>query len=277
MHHQAIPQAQFFITSYFGFGFTSAYNSILFCCLRRLVQPCCHTHDSGPPWLCITLGQSRTQQRVDRAWSSNTRRKQKAAGRVWNTNYGAPVIDFKAIIDFEILAYDIMYSTPPSPVLPSHLVRKNYNGVATRWWKKIEDIFIRFDTMNERDRHTQRYTARQKSFCTQQQILKWMNVTWSKMKKLHWTDSEFDRTHFLLLKKNKPNMWNQKFIYSKLITMLCFRYSSELYDVPLSVLCQRQRHRYLERSCLIFLQFYHIIVFICFMQPSIFWHVIIFI
>jgi len=31
-------------------------------------------------------------------------------------------------------------------------------------------------------------------FCTQQQILNWMNVTWSKMKKLHWTDSEFDRT-----------------------------------------------------------------------------------
>jgi len=37
-------------------------------------------------------------------------------------------------------------------------------------------------------------------FCTQQQILNWMNVTWSKMKKLHWTDSEFDRTYFLLLK-----------------------------------------------------------------------------
>jgi len=34
-------------------------------------------------------------------------------------------------------------------------------------------------------------------FCTQQQILNWMNATWSKMKKLHWTDSEFDRTYFL--------------------------------------------------------------------------------
>ena len=34
-------------------------------------------------------------------------------------------------------------------------------------------------------------------FCTQQQILNWRNVTWSKMKKLHWTDSEFDRTYFL--------------------------------------------------------------------------------
>jgi len=38
------------------------------------------------------------------------------------------------------------------------------------------------------------------NFCTEQQILNWMNVTWSKMK-LHWTDSEFDRTYFLLFKK----------------------------------------------------------------------------
>jgi len=34
-------------------------------------------------------------------------------------------------------------------------------------------------------------------FCTQQQILNWMNDTWSKMKRLHWTDSEFDGTFFL--------------------------------------------------------------------------------
>jgi len=31
---------QFFIISYFSFRFTSAYNSILFCCLQW------HTHDS---------------------------------------------------------------------------------------------------------------------------------------------------------------------------------------------------------------------------------------
>jgi len=38
-------------------------------------------------------------------------------------------------------------------------------------------------------------------FCTQQQILNWMNVTWWKMKKLHWTDYEFDITYryFLLV------------------------------------------------------------------------------
>jgi len=37
--------------------------------------------------------------------------------------------------------------------------------------------------------------------CTQQQILNWMNVTLSKIKKLHWTDSEFDRTYFLYFDK----------------------------------------------------------------------------
>ena len=34
-------------------------------------------------------------------------------------------------------------------------------------------------------------------FCTEQQILNWVNVAWSKIKKLHWTDCEFDRTYFL--------------------------------------------------------------------------------
>ena len=32
----------FYIISYFCFKFTSAYNSILFCYLRRNVVPCCH-------------------------------------------------------------------------------------------------------------------------------------------------------------------------------------------------------------------------------------------
>ena len=40
-----LPKA-LLVISYFGFGFTSAYNSILFCCLQRNVEPCCHTHDS---------------------------------------------------------------------------------------------------------------------------------------------------------------------------------------------------------------------------------------
>jgi len=91
---------QVFLISYFGFRFTIAYNSILLCCLRRNVEPCCHTQDSSPPWLCIARDcawsiSHCTQQHVDCAWSSNTCCKQK----VQNTNYDA------AIVDFEILAY----------------------------------------------------------------------------------------------------------------------------------------------------------------------------
>ena len=41
-------ERSFFIKliSYFDFKFTSRYNSIVFCCLRRNVEPCCHTHDT---------------------------------------------------------------------------------------------------------------------------------------------------------------------------------------------------------------------------------------
>ena len=40
------------------------------------------------------------------------------------------------------------------------LVLKNYNGVASRWCKKFEDMFIRFDVINERDGRTDRQTLR---------------------------------------------------------------------------------------------------------------------
>jgi len=46
-----VLERSFFIISYFSFGFTSAYSSILFCCLRRNVKLCCHTYDLL--WLCI--------------------------------------------------------------------------------------------------------------------------------------------------------------------------------------------------------------------------------
>jgi len=46
-------------------------------------------------------------------------------------------------------------------------------------------------------------------FCTPQQILNWMNVTWSKIKKkLHWTDFEFDRTYFLFFLKTGTNPYS---------------------------------------------------------------------
>jgi len=30
--------------------------------------------------------------------------------------------------------------------------------MATRWWKNFDDMFIHFDTIHERDRHTNRMT-----------------------------------------------------------------------------------------------------------------------
>jgi len=75
--------------------------------------------------------------------------------------------------------------------------------------KKFRRYLIRFDMIHERDRHTDtvwRHRPRlciascgknhpiSMKFCTQQQILNWTNVTWSKIQKLHWTDSEFDRS-----------------------------------------------------------------------------------
>jgi len=54
-------------------------NKVLYSATPRLVD------------LALTL-----QQRVDRAWSSNTRSRQKAGRKVRNTNYGAAVIDCKA-------------------------------------------------------------------------------------------------------------------------------------------------------------------------------------
>jgi len=56
-------------------------------------------------------------------------------------------------------------------------------------------------------------------FCTQQQILNWMNITWSKMKKLHRTDSEFDRTYFLFIIYR--SIWQQSLNEINSLEMAC--------------------------------------------------------
>jgi len=45
--NSTIPQAQFLLGLYYtsASDLPAAYNSIMFCCLRRNVQPCCHTHE----------------------------------------------------------------------------------------------------------------------------------------------------------------------------------------------------------------------------------------
>jgi len=52
-----------------------------------------------------------------------------------------------------------IHSTPPLGGFPSEYRHpvwhgKNYYGLAIRWWKNFEDIFIRFDATHERAGHT---------------------------------------------------------------------------------------------------------------------------
>ena len=124
------------------------------------VQTCCHTHDSRPPWLCIPRDSAWsilncTQQRVDRAWSSNTRLKQKGDLRVRNTNYAAALTAKADNHWFRDYSLPHLHSTPPlGGGLPSEYW---YPVCVATWrWKKFEDIFIRFDTTHERDRQTER-------------------------------------------------------------------------------------------------------------------------
>jgi len=49
------------------------------------------------------------------------------------------------------LAFDAPVREVPVGMSAPPLVWKNYNGVATRWWKIFEDMFIHFDVINERD------------------------------------------------------------------------------------------------------------------------------
>ena len=57
-----------------------------------------------------------------------------------------------------IFSYPLAFDAPVKGVSvgtsPSHLARKNWNGLATRWWKNFEDTFICFGATHERDRQT---------------------------------------------------------------------------------------------------------------------------
>ena len=68
VQYRCTSSTVFFIISYFSFGFTSAYNSILFCCLRRNVRPCCHKHDSRSTVIVYSASLR------ERAWSLSRRR-----------------------------------------------------------------------------------------------------------------------------------------------------------------------------------------------------------
>jgi len=57
-----------------------------------------------------------------------------------------------------ILSYPLAFDAPvrgvPVGISAPPLVWKIWNGVATRWCKNFEDMFIRFDVIHERDRRT---------------------------------------------------------------------------------------------------------------------------
>ena len=53
-----------------------------------------------------------------------------------------------------LLAFDAPVRGVPVGISAPPLVRANWNGVANRWWKNFEDIFIRFGATHERDRQT---------------------------------------------------------------------------------------------------------------------------
>ena len=169
--------AVFFTITYFDFKFTSANNQILFCCIRRNVEPCCHTHDSrttmnvysarprliGLALYTVTDSQRDYVQRVALGRPIPAVNKKPAAKCKIQTRVQRLVIAKPYSLKVKILAYPICIRGPrqgvPVVILPCRLVWKNQNG--TRWWTNVEDTFIRFYMIHERDRHTHRQTYRQ--------------------------------------------------------------------------------------------------------------------
>jgi len=56
------------------------------------------------------------------------------------------------------LAFDALVRGVPVGISAPPLVQKKENGVATRCWKNFEDMFIRFDVIQKRDRRADRRT-----------------------------------------------------------------------------------------------------------------------
>jgi len=59
------------------------------------------------------------------------------------------------------LAFDVAVRGVPVGIAPHRLVWKNLNGLATRWRKNFEDIFICFGATHECDRQADIQTDRQ--------------------------------------------------------------------------------------------------------------------
>ena len=75
----------------------------------------------------------------------------------YNRFWGTARYWSKIVIFSYPLAFDAPIRGVPVGIAPPRLVWKNWNGLATRWWKNFEDIFIRFGATHERVWQTDRH------------------------------------------------------------------------------------------------------------------------
>ena len=157
---------QFFIISYFDFIFASTYNSILFCCLRSNVEPCCHTHDSrttinvynARPRLVglalYTITDNRDcLQRVALGRPIPAVNRQLVAKCKIQTR-----LQQLLIAKYRDFSLPHLHSRPPLRRFPSEYCHDVWYRKTKMVWlpdgeKNFEDMFICFDRMYERDRH----------------------------------------------------------------------------------------------------------------------------
>ena len=135
-------ERNFFIISYFGFGFTSAYNSIPFCCFRRNVKPCCHTHDSLSTVIVYSasvLGRSRAVEPRRRwlviargAWRSNTRipaiNEKPAACAIYKPRCTSYWSQSQILVENRDFSLPHLHSRPPLEGFPSEYCHAVWYG-----------------------------------------------------------------------------------------------------------------------------------------------------
>jgi len=121
--------------SYFGFGFISVYNLIAFCCFRRNVTPCCHTHDSLSTVIVysarvrlvgLTLGRSRAVEPWRRwliIWWWNTRipaiNEKPATGAIYKPRCCSYWSQSQILVENRDFSLPHLHSRPPLGGFPS--------------------------------------------------------------------------------------------------------------------------------------------------------------
>ena len=122
---------------------------MLLCCLQRSLGASCHTLRRRLP--ASTNSADYYQRLIDSPWSVASL----AASDVDSTQVvtqRSQILAQKRDFCLPHLHSTPLLGGPRVGILPCRLVRKISNGLATRWWQNFEDIFIRFDTIHERDK-----------------------------------------------------------------------------------------------------------------------------